>query len=311
MLSNGAAADLRGQRVLVTGAAGQLGGYLVEAVRAAGGTLVASGSKPGAGIDIPADLTSPADVSRLVRLAAPDIVIHAAACTDVDGIEREPERGERANALATANLAAAVLEAGGYLLAVSTDMVFPGDGDAPYPEDAPTAPISAYGRSKLAAEHAVLASSSSSGIARTAWLYGGPGKHFPRTVLTMLKDRGGMEVVDDEAGSPTFAGDLARALVMLAAMRAPGIMHVVNDGRATRFELARATAELAGFDPELVRPISTKAFLERFSLPAPRPPDSTLRNLTAAKLGVKPRHWREALATYIPVLTSELGIGQS
>ena len=120
-----------------------------------------------------------------------------------------------------------------------------------------------------------------------------------------------MEVVDDEAGSPTFAGDLAKALVILAAMRAPGIMHVVNDGRASRFELARATADLAGLDPELVRPISTKAFLDRYPLPAPRPPDSTLRNLTAARLGVKPRHWREALAAYVPTLANELGIGPS
>lgn len=311
MSSNAAAADLHGQRVLVTGAAGQLGRYLVVAVRAAGGTLVATGSKAGAEIDIPTDLTFQDDVTRLVRLAAPDVVIHAAACTDVDGIERDPERGERGNALATANLAAAARDAGSYLLAVSTDMVFPGDGGAPYPEDAPTAPISAYGRSKLAAEFAVLASSSSFGVARTAWLYGGSGKHFPRTVLTVLRDRGGIDVVDDEAGSPTFAGDLAECLVTLAAMRAPGVMHVVNAGRATRFELARAAAELAGFDPELVRPISTKEFLNRYPLPAPRPPDSTLRNLTAAKRGVKPRHWREALAAYVPTLANDLGIRQS
>ena len=108
-------------------------------------------------------------------------------------------------------------DAGAYLIAVSTDMVFPGDGGAPYAEDAATAPISAYGRSKLMAEHAVLEADSGFAVARTAWLYGGAGKHFPRTVLTVLRDRGGMEVVDDEFGSPTYAGDLAEALVQLAS----------------------------------------------------------------------------------------------
>ena len=109
-------------------------------------------------------------------------------------------------------------------------MVFPGDGGAPYAEDAPTAPISAYGRSKLMAEQAVLEADSGFAVARTAWLYGGAGKHFPRTVLTVLRDRGGMEVVDDEFGSPTYAGDLAEALVQLAIRRGEGIFHLVNEG---------------------------------------------------------------------------------
>ena len=108
-------------------------------------------------------------------------------------------------------------------------MVFPGDGGAPYAEDAPTAPISAYGWSKLMAEHAVLEADSGFAVARTAWLYGGAGKHFPRTVLTVLRDRGGMEVVDDEFGSPTYAGDLAEALVQLAIRRGKGIFHLVNE----------------------------------------------------------------------------------
>ena len=113
-------------------------------------------------------------------------------------------------------------DAGSYLIAVSTDMVFPGDGGAPYAEDAPPAPISAYGWSKLMAERAVLELDSAFAVARTAWLYGGAGKHFPRTVLTVLRDRGGIEVVDDEFGSPTYAGDLAEALVQLAIRRGEG-----------------------------------------------------------------------------------------
>jgi dTDP-4-dehydrorhamnose reductase len=241
-----------------------------------------------------------------LREVEPDIVIHAAACTDVDGIEREPRRGELSNAQATRNVVDAAKDAGAYLIAVSTDMVFPGDGGAPYAEEAPTAPISAYGRSKLLAEHAVLDADSRFAVARTAWLYGGAGKHFPRTVLSVLRDRGGIDVVDDEFGSPTYAGDLAEALVQLAIRRGEGMFHLVNEGRASRFGLARETARIAGFDLEQVRPISTEAFLERFPLPARRPADSALRNLRAAALGIRLRDWDEALGEYIPVLAAEL-----
>lgn len=298
---------LDGQRVLVTGAGGQLGGYLVPELRRSGATVIAFGSRPVAGIDVAVDLADWAATSRAVAIATPDMVIHAAACTDVDGIERDPARGARSNAQATRNVAAASREAGAYLLAVSTDMVFAGDGGAPYAEDAPTNPISAYGRSKLEAEQAVLDHDPAFAIARTAWLYGGTGKHFPRTVLTVLRDRGSIDVVDDEFGSPTFAADLARALTGLAATRGSGVFHLINAGRASRFELARETADRAGFDPELVRPVSTQAFLERSPLPAPRPPDSTLSNVRAAALGIALCDWRDALRAYAPALAAEIG----
>jgi dTDP-4-dehydrorhamnose reductase len=294
--------------VLVTGAGGQLGRYLVPELRQAGTAVVAFGSRPGEGIDVALDLADEAATMRALAHAEPDVVIHAAACTDVDGIEREPERGERSNVQATRNVAAAAREAGAYLLAVSTDMVFPGDGGAPYAEHAPTNPISAYGRSKLEAERAVLGSDARSAVARTAWLYGGTGKHFPRTVLSVLRERGSIEVVDDEFGSPTFAGDLARALIQLAAVRGSGVFHLVNAGRASRFDLARETVREAGFDPELVRPVTTEAFLARYPLPARRPVDSTLRNERAATLGIELRDWRVALGAYAPILANEIGI---
>ena len=298
-------------RVVVTGAGGQLGRLLVPALRRSGATVVAFGSRPDAGIDVGVDLADQEGAMAALLGARPDIVIHAAACTDVDGIEREPRRGEQSNARATRNVVGAAKEAGAYLVAVSTDMVFPGDGGAPYTEDAPTAPISAYGWSKLRAEEAVLEAASGFAVARTAWLYGGAGKHFPRTVLTILRDRREMEVVDDEFGSPTYAGDLAPALVQLAIQRGEGIFHLVNEGRASRFMLARESATIAGFDPEQVRPISTKAFLERFPLPARRPADSTLRNQRAADLGVTLRDWREAVREYVPVLAAEFLPGRA
>jgi dTDP-4-dehydrorhamnose reductase len=297
---------LVGQRVVVTGAAGQLGRLLIPAARRSGATVIAFGSRPDAGIDVAVDLAEREAATDALQTAAPDIVIHAAACTDVDGIEREPRRGERSNAQATRNIADAAKDAGAYMIAVSTDMVFPGDGGAPYAEEAATAPISAYGRSKLMAEHAVLAADARFAVARTAWLYGGAGEHFPRTVLTVLRDRGGIEVVDDEFGSPTYAGDLAEALVRLAIRRGEGVFHLVNEGRSSRYALARETARIAGFDPEQVRPISTEAFLERFPLPARRPADSTLRNLRAAALGITLRDWREAVEEYVPRLAAEL-----
>jgi dTDP-4-dehydrorhamnose reductase len=297
---------LAGQRVVVTGAAGQLGRFLLPAVQRSGATVIAFASRPDAGIDVAVDLAERDDTMHALRAAKPDIVIHAAACTDVDGIEREPWRGERSNTHATKHVADAAKDAGAYVIAVSTDMVFSGDGGAPYAEHAPTAPISAYGRSKLMAERAVLETDSRFAVARTAWLYGGASKHFPRTVLTLLRDRGGMEVVDDEFGSPTYAGDLAEALVHLAVRRGEGIFHLVNEGRASRYALARETARIAGFDPEQVRPISTQAFLERFPLPARRPADSVLRNLRAAALGIRLRDWRVALTEYVPSLAAEL-----
>jgi dTDP-4-dehydrorhamnose reductase len=292
--------------VLVTGAGGQLGRFLVPVLRRSGATITTFGSRPAAGIDVALDLADRDAAMDAVLAAAPDVVIHAAACTDVDGIERDPQRGELSNARATSNVANATRDSGGYLIAVSTDMVFPGNGGAPYAENATPEPISAYGKSKLEAEAAVLSAAPSFAVARTAWLYGGAGKHFPRTVVTVLRDRGGIDVVDDEFGSPTYAADLADALVQLAITRGSGVFHLVNAGRASRFSLAQEIARLTGFDPELVRPISTSEFLETFPLPAPRPADSTLRNLRADSLGVTLRSWHAAIRDYAPVLVAEL-----
>ena len=253
------------------------------------------GSRPDPEIDFAVDLADREGTMNAIRSARPDVVIHAAACTDVDGIERDPQRGERSNAQATCNVANATSDSGSYLIAVSTDMVFSGDGGAPYAEDAVPEPISAYGKSKLEAEAAVLNADPSFAVTRTAWLYGGRGKHFPRTVLTVLRDRGGIDVVDDEYGSPTYASDLAEALVQLAIARGSGVFHLVNAGRASRFALAQEIARRTGFDPELVRPISTIEFLEKYPLPARRPADSTLRNLRAELLGVTLRDWRAAV----------------
>ncbi len=298
--------SLAGQTVLVTGAGGQLGGYLRPALEASGAAVVGLGRRPGPRVDVVADLTNREAVDELVATVAPDLIVHAAAWTDVDGAERDEPGARAANVDAARHVAEAAYAGGAHLVAVSTDFVFSGNGGAPYAEDAPTDPVSAYGRTKRDGEAAVLAVSPAFAVARTAWLYGGPGKHFPRTVLAVLRDRGGMEVVADEAGSPTFAGDLAEGLVALAATGEGGVFHLANQGRATRWELAREVARLAGVDPEAVQPTTTAAFLEKYPLPAKRPADSELWNLRAASLGVSMRPWDEALASYMPRLVEEL-----
>lgn len=299
---------LSGKRVLVTGAAGQLGGYLRPALETAGASVVGVGRQSGLGVDIAADIADGLAIRTVIADARPDMVIHTAAYTDVDGCERDPERADAVNLAGSRHVAEAARAAGAYVMALGTDFVFSGDGEAPYAEDAPARPLSVYGASKLAGEQAVLTADPGFAVARTAWVYGGTGKHFPRTVLTILRDRGAMEVVNDETGSPTYAGDLAAALVALVAVRGSGIFHLTNHGRATRFALARAVAEAAGLDPEAVAPTTTAAFLAKYPLPAARPADSTLANARAAALGVSLRPWREAVDDYIPRLAAELGL---
>jgi dTDP-4-dehydrorhamnose reductase len=299
---------LSGQRVLVTGAAGQLGGFLLPALVRTGAIPIGLGGRWGAGVDLVADVADGVRTRAAIESARPDAIIHAAAWTDVDGCEHDPTRAEGVNATGTAHIAMAAREVGSYLVTVSTDFVFPGDGGAPYAEDAPPRPVSVYGRTKLLGEQATLKSDPSFAVARTAWLYGGSSKHFPRTVLTILRDRGTMAVVSDEVGNPTHAGDLAEALVALVASRGAGIFHLTNRGSASRFDLARAVAATAGIDPSLVTPTTTAAFLERFPLPARRPADSRLINVRATALGITLRPWKDAVIDYVPWLAKDLGI---
>lgn len=292
-------------RVLVTGAGGQLGGYLRPRLAAAGYEVVAAGHSAGPGVDLVADITDRDQVAAALSTTRPEVVIHAAAWTDVDGCERDPGRADLVNHHGSANIAAVAAGIGAWVLGISTDFVFAGDGGAPYGEDAPATPLSAYGASKLAGEGVLREADPSFSVARTAWLYGGPGKHFPRTVLTVLAQRGGIEVVDDEIGSPTFAGDLADAIVALLPFRPAGVLHLVNAGSASRYELARHVARVADQDPDRIRPISTEEFLATYPLPARRPANSTLGNTRAAALGVRLPSWEDAVNRYVPTLATE------
>lgn len=308
---NGTLSGLAGRRVLVTGAGGQVGGFLVPMLTACGAEVRGLGTRPGSYVDHVVDIRDQPAVQRVVAESDPDAIIHAAAYTDVDGGERNPEQAKAVNAEGSANVAAAAVNVGAHLLAISTDFVFAGDGGAPYEEDAAPNPISVYGSSKLAGERAVLEANPGFAVIRTAWVWGGAGKHFPRTVLTVLQSRGAMEVVDDEAGCPTHAGDLALGIIRLLAAGASGIYHLAGNGRTTRFELARAVAAAGGMDPATVTPTTTGAFLAKYPLPALRPADSTLANVRAAELGIALPPWQDAVQRAVPDLANDLSVAQS
>ena len=299
--------SLKGQRIVVTGAAGQIGEYLCALLEAYEAEVLRLGHHPGAQLHSAMDLGLAESVRKAVVRARPQVVIHTAAYTDVDGAERDPELAMAVNGEGTAHVAAAAKEAGAYLIGIGSDFVFPGDGGAPYREGDPTGPINAYGRSKLAAEQAILAADPAFAVARSAWVYGSSGRHFPRTVLRALLREGRIEVADDEASSPTYVGDLVEGLASLAALRASGIFHVVNEGRATRYALAKEVATLAGYDPSAVVATPLADLLRREGAPARRPADSSLRNERAAALGVRLRPWQDAVAAAVPNLVRDMG----
>lgn len=246
------------------------------------------------------DLTDAAAVKQAVF--GSEIVINAAAWTDVDGAETHEAEATAINGEAVRNLAAACENAHTRLLTVSTDYVFPGDATAPIPEDAPTSPINAYGRSKLVGEQAVLEVLPDLGyVVRTAWLYGRHGKNFVATMLNLAAKHETLDVVDDQHGQPTSTRILAWQLLALGKSAyeltaPPGIYHATCSGQTTWFGLARAAFELSGLDPERIRPTTS----EKFPRPAPRPAYSVLGHKRWADAGLEPMpDWHETLRDHI------------
>jgi len=254
---------------------------------------LAARDEPHVGVDLPeVDIADPASVSRLVADESPDILLNAAAWTDVDGAESDPEGAARANVEGPRVLAEAARSSGALLVHVSTDYVFGGTGTEPYDEDTPVAARGVYAETKLAGEEAVRSSGCRHLIVRAAWLYAPWGKNFVRTILKAAREGRELRVVDDQRGSPTYAPDLARAILDLVKSGAVGTFHAVNSGEATWFDLAAETLKRAGLDVPVAR-VSTS----EFPRPAPRPACSVLSTAKLeAALGRPMRHWREALA---------------
>jgi dTDP-4-dehydrorhamnose reductase len=270
-------------RWLVTGAGGMLGHDLLD-VLPSGVTAVRRSEL---------DITDADAVAAAV--AGHDVVVNAAAWTDVDGAEADEAAATRVNGTGAETLALACAKTGARLIHVSTDYVFAGDATEPYPEDGPINPINAYGRSKLAGERAVLETLPETGyVVRTAWLYGRHGKNFVTTMLRLARERETLDVVDDQLGQPTWTGDLAAQIVALLDADAPaGIYHGTNAGQASWYEFARAVFAQAGLDPERVKPTDSSTFVR----PAPRPSYSVLGHDGWARAGLEPmRPWEDALA---------------
>jgi dTDP-4-dehydrorhamnose reductase len=279
-------------RWLITGAAGMLGQELGTVLERAGEHDILAASR-----DV-LDITDPDAVGSAV--AGVDVVVNAAAWTDVDAAEAREDAATRVNEAGA--LARACAASGARLIQVSTDYVFDGTGTAPYPEDAPTAPVNAYGRSKLAGERAALAAGGY--VVRTAWLYGAHGRNFVSTMLRLAGERDTVDVVADQQGQPTWSYALAGQLVGLAraaadGRAAPGVYHGTASGQTSWYGLARAVFAEAGLDPARVRPTTT----DKFPRPAPRPLYSVLGHDRWTGTGVAPLpDWRTMLSQAMPAL---------
>ena len=269
-----------GVTVLVTGAAGQLGRAVVEAL----------GERALPTTRATLDVTDRAAVMAALDSSRPRAVIHTAAWTDVDACESDVERAHLVNAVAVRHLADAAARVDAHLVHVSTDYVFDGAKGRPYTEWDQPAPISVYGASKRAGE---VEAGPEATVARTAWM-AGDGANVVRTVLRLLDEGRDVAFVDDRLGSPSFAADVAPVLVRLADERRRGVHHVVNDGWATWYGFASDVAEAAGASRDRVRPITSAEFAPR---PARRPADARLDGLATRLAGIdRLPHHRDGLA---------------
>lgn len=287
-------------RVLVTGANGMLGIDLCAILEAAGHTVIRAdiGVRPGLELPQwqPLDITDTLAVGRCLEEYRPDIVVHTAACTDVDGCERHPDQAYRINAFGTWNIAAACAGTDAILIYISTDFVFDGKKSEPYTEFDTPSPLSHYGASKLAGEKLVAQLCPRHFICRTAWLYGVHGKSFPNTILHLARTREELSVVADQTGSPTHTRDLAVILLSLFDSPLYGTYHIVNSGACSWYELAKRTLELAGVTRMAVHPIPASLYPS----PTQRPRFSVLRRYALELQGKDVlRPWDEALAEFL------------
>ncbi|MEV6158195.1 dTDP-4-dehydrorhamnose reductase [Nonomuraea sp. NPDC052129] len=291
-------------RWVITGAGGMLGTDLTERLRTTPGMRV----RPFTRSEL--DLCDAGAVAWVLRAARPDVVVNCAAWTAVDDAETREKEALAINGTAVSVLARVAADLGARLIQLSTDYVFDGAGVGPYRESAPTGPINAYGRTKLAGEHAALEHGHH--VVRTAWLYGAHGRSFARTMVGLEASRPTVSVVDDQFGQPTWTGDLAERIVQLGRADAPpGVYHGTSAGRTSWYDYARELFSLLGADPSRVGPIPSTA-LRR---PAPRPANSVLAHGNWQAAGLPPmREWSIALHAAWPALLRAWGarvVGQT
>lgn len=247
------------------------------------------------------DITDARQVDAAISEAKPQVVIHAAAYTDVDGCQRDPETAFRVNAGGTRNVATACSANDAALVYVGTDFIFDGEKGEPYDElDAPN-PLGHYGASKLEGEAHVREFCPEHLIVRTAWLYGVHGKSFPRTMINLARTRCEVSVVADQIGSPTFTVDLALKIRQMVDLALRGIFHVTNNGSCSWYDFAVKTLALAGFADVEVKPIKSV----EWPSPTRRPKNSILSRGMLEDSGLDDmRPWQDALADFV----SRLGL---
>ena len=273
-------------RIFITGAHGQLG----EAIQ-----MQLSEHELFAA-DLPEiDITDRPLLVDSVMNFGPDVVIHCAAYTDVEGAARNPGLAYLINGRGTQNVALASLKAGADMVHMSTNEVFAGDQPDGYEEWMPVSPINPYARSKTAAEFHVRSILSRFYIVRTAWLFAPKGHNFIHAILRSAQEGGQLRVVADEIGNPTYAVDLSEALTKLIATEQYGTYHFVNEGHCSRLTFAREALRLSGFDHIPITPILSSQYARASSPPLM----SALKNVAGAAIGIRLRPWQEALAEYL------------
>ncbi|MCC6804577.1 MAG: dTDP-4-dehydrorhamnose reductase [Anaerolineae bacterium] len=273
-------------RILVTGAAGRLGGRAAD--------LLADHEVVRA--DAPEFDIADFDATRdFVRGAQPQIVIHPAAMTDVDGCARDPEQAIRVNGFGAQNVALAAAECGAAIVYISTNEVFNGRATVPYREYDPPSPANPYGYSKWVGEQAVMRATPRHYIVRTAWLFAHGGRNFIQTILSAAIAGKPLRVVINEVASPTYNDDLADALVRLIQTERYGIYHFVNQGACSRYEMARYALDRSGYEATPIEAITSQMW-QRDSTP---PEYAPLANLAGTTVGISLRDWRDAVDAFL------------
>jgi dTDP-4-dehydrorhamnose reductase len=272
-------------KLLVTGAAGMLGRDVMLAAGNAGHDVVGFGRTE-------LDITDPAALGKKFDLERPDVVINCAAWTDVDGAEASEQEAFAVNGTGAGNVAAAAAAVGASVVYVSSDYVFDGAKGAPYVESDQPAPLSAYGRTKLAGEEATVAANKRHFVVRSAWLFGIGGPNFVETMLRLAGSGNEVLVVRDQVGAPTYTWHLAYGIVRLIEGIEFGIHHMAAAGQCSWYDFAREIFEQAKVECKVLS-ITT----EEFGRPAPRPPFSALTS--QREHAIRLPSWQDGLAGYL------------
>lgn len=280
-------------RILITGAAGRLGGRLAEVLSTTENEVTP--------VDLVGDhvvrldITDFAAVQRFVGGLKPDVVLHPAAWTDVDGCAREPDKALLINGIGAQNVALAAAQVGAAVLHVSTNEVFEGAKARPYTEYDLTTPVNPYGYSKWYGERAVMSVNPKHYIVRTAWLFAHGGKNFIQTILNAAEAGRTLRIVTDEVANPTYNDDLADAILRLISTGRYGIYHFTNAGACSRYHFARYVLDRAGYSETSITPITAR----EYPRPSTPPKYTVLANHAGQSIGIALRSWQAAVDAFL------------